>query len=253
MKRSNRSNQNGQSGFSRRELLQHGLCTAGGIAGLHMISNLGLIGAAAAQGGGGGGYKALVCVYLGGGNDSFNLLVPHDNAHYGVYATTRQGLAVAQNALLPITPLTSDGAQYGLHPSCTELQSLFGAGKLDLPVSAAGHADAGLLLARQFVLRFDRLALQVGQAGLRHALRLSRQVRTERWLALAPVRLAVVQLRLEAVAARKALQVEQRRLLPRQRRAGRRGGRGGDGSDRRGHRASRRIRRAGAKNARDGQ
>ena len=49
-------------------------------------------------------YKALVCVFLFGGNDSFNMLVPRSNAEYGVYAQSRQNLAIAQNDLLPITP-----------------------------------------------------------------------------------------------------------------------------------------------------
>jgi uncharacterized protein (DUF1501 family) len=70
-------------------------------------------------------YKALVCVFLFGGNDSFNMVVPRSNAEYNVYAASRQNLAVAQADLLPISPLTSDGAQYGLHPSMGGLQGLF--------------------------------------------------------------------------------------------------------------------------------
>jgi len=78
------------------------------------------------------GYQALVCVYLSGGNDSFNLLVPRGDPEYGVYATARGNLAVPQAQLLPITPATSDGHSYGLHPSVPGLQSLFAAGKLAL-------------------------------------------------------------------------------------------------------------------------
>jgi len=70
-------------------------------------------------------YRALVCVFLFGGNDSFNVLVPRSDAEYNVYATSRQNLALAQADLLPISPVTPDGAQYALHPSMGAIQSLF--------------------------------------------------------------------------------------------------------------------------------
>ena len=120
-----------KSFLSRRQLLKHGACSAAGLAGLQALWNLGLVSSAAAQGAGGGNdYKALVCIFLFGGNDSFNLLVPRDGTHYNAYAASRTNLAIPQNQLLPITPNTSDGSQYGLHPSCPELQSLFAAGRL---------------------------------------------------------------------------------------------------------------------------
>ncbi len=115
--------------LTRRQLLKHGACSAAGIAGLHALWNLGLVSSAAAQGAP-SDYKALVCLFLFGGCDSFNLLIPRDSAHYNPYAAARTNLAVPQNQLLAITPNTSDGSQYGLHPSCPELQTLFGAGKL---------------------------------------------------------------------------------------------------------------------------
>lgn len=75
-------------------------------------------------------YRALVCLFLHGGNDSFNMLVPRSDAEYGVYAASRQNLAVAQGDLLPINPVSPDGVQYGLHPVMTGLQSLFESGQL---------------------------------------------------------------------------------------------------------------------------
>ena len=75
-------------------------------------------------------YKALVCLFLHGGNDSFNMLVPRSNAEYAVYAQSRQNMAVAQQDLLPINPLTPDGAEYGLHPSMPGVQGLFEQGRL---------------------------------------------------------------------------------------------------------------------------
>lgn len=72
-------------------------------------------------------YKALVCVFLFGGNDSFNMVVPRSNAEYNAYAASRQNLAIAQASLLPINPLVPDpsGALYGLHPSMPEVAALF--------------------------------------------------------------------------------------------------------------------------------
>lgn len=74
-------------------------------------------------------YKALVCVFMFGGNDSYNMLIPRSNAEYNVYAATRQNMAVAQQDLLAINPLTSDGSDYGLHPSMGGIQGLFESGK----------------------------------------------------------------------------------------------------------------------------
>ena len=75
-------------------------------------------------------YKALVCVFMFGGNDSFNMVVPRSGAEYNAYAASRQNLAIDANDLLPINPLTSDGAEYGLHPSMTGAQSLFETNRL---------------------------------------------------------------------------------------------------------------------------
>jgi uncharacterized protein (DUF1501 family) len=64
-------------------------------------------------------YKALICVFLFGGNDSFNMVVPRTDAEYAVYATARRNLAIAQSTLLPI------GALHGLHPSMNDVATLF--------------------------------------------------------------------------------------------------------------------------------
>lgn len=75
-------------------------------------------------------YRALVCVFLLGGNDSFNMLVPRSAAEYAVYARSRQNLAVNAASLLPVTALNPDGAQYGFHPRMPEVAQLFEAGRL---------------------------------------------------------------------------------------------------------------------------
>lgn len=73
-------------------------------------------------------YKALVCVFLFGGNDSFNMLVPRSNAEYSVYAQSRQNLAIAQQDLLPISTPGTGSTTYGMHPTMTSLQQIFEAG-----------------------------------------------------------------------------------------------------------------------------
>lgn len=73
----------------------------------------------------GAGYKALVCIELVGGNDSFNMLVPRSRAEHSLYAASRQNLAIARDDLLPIAPATADGIDYGLHPAMTSLARLF--------------------------------------------------------------------------------------------------------------------------------
>lgn len=95
------------------------------------IEQFGLINALAQKGAEGGTYKALVCIFLNGGNDGNNMVVPnHSDAtisNYAVYNTIRnpQGLAIPQANLLPITVPRMGGLQYGLHPSMVGLQTLF--------------------------------------------------------------------------------------------------------------------------------
>src|SRR5262245_37828053 len=66
-------------------------------------------------------YRALVCIFLNGGNDANNLIIPN-GADYNSYATQRSLIAVPNTGLLSITPKTSDGRSWALHPSVTELR-----------------------------------------------------------------------------------------------------------------------------------
>jgi uncharacterized protein (DUF1501 family) len=77
-------------------------------------------------------YKALVCIFLSGGNDSNNVVVPNYDEGYNQYAAARaaQGLAIPRANLLPITPPSMGGQVYGLHPALTDLRTLFTQGKL---------------------------------------------------------------------------------------------------------------------------
>ncbi len=78
----------------------------------------------------GGDYKAMVCILLAGGNDSFNMLVPRNGTHYSEYASTRSNLALPQGDLLPLNYTDTNGKQFGLHPSMPEVQTLFNTNKL---------------------------------------------------------------------------------------------------------------------------
>lgn len=81
---------------------------------------------------GGDDYKALVCVYLDGGNDGNNSVIPNYNEGYAQYAAARaaQGLAIARASLLPITPPSMGGQVYGFHPAMSALHSLWTEGKM---------------------------------------------------------------------------------------------------------------------------
>ena len=78
-------------------------------------------------------YKALVCVFLYGGNDYANTVVTYDDPSYAAYAQIRGGIALPKAALAPtlLTPSTplANGRQYALHPAMGGLAGLFHAGK----------------------------------------------------------------------------------------------------------------------------
>jgi uncharacterized protein (DUF1501 family) len=75
-------------------------------------------------------YRAMVCLFLYGGNDANNLIVPTSSTEYGQYAAARGMLALPKESLLALNPLVGDGRTYGLHSACPELQALFNTGKL---------------------------------------------------------------------------------------------------------------------------
>ena len=81
-------------------------------------------------------YKALVCVFLFGGNDANNTIIPFDTAGYTNYANLRGPLALAQNTLLPLTPTPN----FALNPNLPEIQGLFNSG------NAAIVANVGTLI-----------------------------------------------------------------------------------------------------------
>lgn len=112
---------------SRRDFFRGACATLGYGALAGTIGDLYRLNAVAAAG---GDFRALVCVFLYGGNDANNMLVPRSGADYSLYAAARGGLAIPPASSLPIAPAASDGRDYGLHPAMPELQQLFGQGRL---------------------------------------------------------------------------------------------------------------------------
>ncbi len=86
-------------------------------------------------------YKAIVCIFMYGGNDANNLLIPRAPADHAIYATGRQHLAIPREDLLPLYTLGGDGRDFGLHPSMTGCAELYNAGNL------AMVSNVGTLLA----------------------------------------------------------------------------------------------------------
>jgi len=124
--------------LTRREFMLHAgqgcigyaLGAAAFAAGVHRFGAVNLL----AQG---NDYKALVCVFLAGGNDGNNVVVPLGTTEYNAYASVRSasGLAIARDSLLPITPV-SINSPFGLHPSLAELHDLWSRQKLAIVCNA---------------------------------------------------------------------------------------------------------------------
>jgi uncharacterized protein (DUF1501 family) len=103
-------------GVNRRSFIKYAsLAAAGNAAALRPFGALNALAQSA------GSYKALVCVFLYGGNDANNTLVPFDTAGYNNYSTIRGPLAIAQNQLLQLSALPN----FALNPNLPDIQTLF--------------------------------------------------------------------------------------------------------------------------------
>ncbi len=157
---------------SRRLFLRHaGVMSALGAAGAPLALNLSAIGTASAQAA--SDYKAIVCIFLFGGNDSINMVLPTDATSFANYSSLRNqapdsiallapgtaanaGAAVGSPArlggVLPIAPARAQGRSFALHPAMGTLQAMFdtdkrlavlpNVGPLVLPTSKAQYALA---------------------------------------------------------------------------------------------------------------
>ena len=76
-------------------------------------------------------YKAMVGVFLFGGNDAWNMVVPTDSRYAGYAASRGAGLALQQSALMPLS-----GTAFGLHPSFKWLQPAWDEGALNVVLNS---------------------------------------------------------------------------------------------------------------------
>ena len=120
---------------SRREFLCK-CCTSLGAAAL-TFERFGLVNTFAQP----ANYRALVCIFLFGGNDSNNMLIPYDN--YGAYAAMRDdasGIKIDKNDPTLVSPPGTDG-RFFFHPSMTGIHQLFREGKLAAVVNVGPLAE----------------------------------------------------------------------------------------------------------------
>ncbi|NVJ25066.1 DUF1501 domain-containing protein [Myxococcus sp. AM011] len=138
--------------FSRRQFLRG---TSLGLGYLAVSSPMpGWLGnATAATLSGYAGYRATVCVFLLGGNDTNNVLVPRDSTGHAQYLDARSTLGIPLAELRPINPVNMAAGAYGLHPSLQKLQALFeqeraafvcNVGPLTLPMRKADYESGAV-------------------------------------------------------------------------------------------------------------
>jgi uncharacterized protein (DUF1501 family) len=139
---------------SRREFLKYAAALSATRFAPPLALNLAALGESAAATA--TDYKALVCVFMIGGNDNFNTLVPYDAANYAIYNQQRPAIATAMSALTPtvLNPANAlpGGEQFALAPAFSPLLPLFNGGQMavmlnigtliDPIASAAAYASA---------------------------------------------------------------------------------------------------------------
>ncbi|MBC7932732.1 MAG: DUF1501 domain-containing protein [Rubrivivax sp.] len=111
---------------SRRDFLRNTVCALGGMALASSVESFGFVNALVPQAA--TDYKALVCIFMNGGNDGNNMFVSLDQ--YAAYSAARAAstLAIPQASLLAVSP--SSGGSYGFNPSMPEMQARFNEGRL---------------------------------------------------------------------------------------------------------------------------
>ena len=122
---------------SRRDFLRATVRSAAALGAGSVLAKFGEMNALASSS---SGYQALVCIYLQGGNDGHNTVIPINTAAqtYSQYSRVRQGLALPQSSLLSIQ---NGSDSYGLHPSLAGIRGLYNEGR------AAVLANVGNLVA----------------------------------------------------------------------------------------------------------
>ncbi len=121
--------------YSRRRFVNHSMLVSLGAAA--QMGTLGRLAHASSH----GDYKALVCILLAGGADSFNMLVPYDTARYNDYVGFRSDLALARADLLPLAYAGPGGEAYAVHPGMPGVRTLFDQGDLAFIANVGTLAD----------------------------------------------------------------------------------------------------------------
>jgi uncharacterized protein (DUF1501 family) len=119
---------------SRRDFLRNSACALGGVALASSLESFGIVHALTPQAA--TDYRALVCIFLNGGNDGNNTIVDLNQYNGPAGSTTTgysnvraaSGLAIAEGSLLPVSP--ASGGSYGFHPNMTQVRDLFNQGSL---------------------------------------------------------------------------------------------------------------------------
>jgi len=143
--------------ISRRRFLGQLNCAAiSSIPILNTLLNLKMAGSVAAASSNTSDFRALICLFLSGGIDTFNVLVPRGDTEYAEYKGIRSGVALPQNSLLPLTPAISPGLQLGAHPGLKGIQTLFNSG------SAAFVTNVGTLIEPVTKDTYDSASLPLG-------------------------------------------------------------------------------------------
>ena len=105
-------------------------------------------------------YQALVCVFLYGGNDGNNMLIPYDAyTDYNAVRTSTAQLNIPKSDLLQIKAASQDNQVFGLHPDMPELQAIYQAGKMAIlsnvgtlvqPITRQQYLSGGLVPSQLF-------------------------------------------------------------------------------------------------------
>ncbi len=123
----------GKNHINRRKFLKYSTCGAMSTATMmSSIINLRALNAAAISDSSvitSGDYKALVCISLDGGNDSFNMLVPTEIEEHSIYSRVRSELALPLNDLQRLSG-THRGRTFGLHPQMNNIRQLYDRGRI---------------------------------------------------------------------------------------------------------------------------
>ncbi len=160
--------------MNRRKFIGSANCAALSSVGiLNTLANLRMLGnATAAPLPGPDDYRALVCLFLSGGNDSYNMLIPTDASEFSNYQSLRSNLALPahdplnpDSTIRPINATNTGGRTFGLHPALEQMQSLFNNGNLSFisnigtlvePTTVDQFQNGGVVLPRSLFSHNDQ-------------------------------------------------------------------------------------------------